>query len=201
MRRASLCLALVYLFAPFCARAQQQQPSQPPASASSAQPAAQQDKDQDSVADAARKNRTEKKASPKSAKVFDNDNIPKSPGSVSVIGSASESHAAQNEEKAEDKSNSRDESYWRERFHKLYVKKRQAEEERDILQRELSQLQVQYYPDPNVALQQQYSRSDINQKLSKLDTKKREIEVLDQQIADLQDELRRAGGDPGWARE
>ncbi len=47
---------------------------------------------------------------------------------------------------------------------------------------------------------QQYSRKDINEGQAKLDAKKKEVESLKQQISDLEDALRKAGGDPGWAR-
>jgi polyhydroxyalkanoate synthesis regulator phasin len=47
---------------------------------------------------------------------------------------------------------------------------------------------------------QQYSRSDINEKTAKVDAKKAEVETLKQQVADLEDTVRKAGGDPGWVR-
>ena len=47
---------------------------------------------------------------------------------------------------------------------------------------------------------QQYSRSDINEKTAKVTAKKADIESLKQQIADLEDAVRKAGGDPGWVR-
>ena len=49
-------------------------------------------------------------------------------------------------------------------------------------------------------MQQQLTRSDINDKTAKIDAKKKEIEADQQAIDDAQDELRKAGGDPGWAR-
>jgi uncharacterized protein YoxC len=47
---------------------------------------------------------------------------------------------------------------------------------------------------------QQYNRSDINEKHAKVDAKKAEVESLKQQVADLEDAVRKAGGDPGWVR-
>jgi uncharacterized protein YoxC len=47
---------------------------------------------------------------------------------------------------------------------------------------------------------QQYDRKDINDKTAKVDAKKKEIEDLKKQLSDMEDELRKAGGDPGWAR-
>lgn len=59
---------------------------------------------------------------------------------------------------------------------------------------------MQYYSDPQKALTQQHDRSDINDKMDKIDAKKKEIENLKQQLSDMEDEMRKAGGDPGWAR-
>jgi len=47
---------------------------------------------------------------------------------------------------------------------------------------------------------QQYNRSDINDHKAKIDAKQKEIDGLKQQLSDMEDELRKAGGDPGWAR-
>ena len=43
-------------------------------------------------------------------------------------------------------------------------------------------------------------RSDINEKTAKIEAKKKQIDADQQAIADAEDELRKAGGDPGWAR-
>jgi hypothetical protein len=91
------------------------------------------------------------------------------------------------------------EAKWRKRFKDAYGKLAQAEKELDILQREDNKAQVQYYSDPQKAMQEQYSRKDINEKNSKIDAKKKEVAQLKQQIGDLQDDLRKDGGDPGWA--
>ena len=61
--------------------------------------------------------------------------------------------------------------------------------------------QQQYYSDPNKALRQQYDRSDINNLRKAIEDKRAEVEKLRQALAELEDELRREGGDPGWARE
>src|SRR5271156_598103 len=42
--------------------------------------------------------------------------------------------------------------------------------------------------------------SDINEKTDKIEAKKKTIEADQQAIADAEDELHKAGGDPGWAR-
>ena len=59
---------------------------------------------------------------------------------------------------------------------------------------------MQYYTDPQKALSEQYSRKDISEKDTKIDAKKQEVAQMKQRIADLEDALRKSGGDPGWAR-
>ena len=99
-----------------------------------------------------------------------------------------------------DENDPKSEAYWRKRFQGIRDKIDTAQKELDILQRELDKDQVQYYSDPQKALMQQHDRSDINDKTAKIDAKKKEIDGLNQQLSDLEDDLRKAGGDPGWAR-
>jgi len=165
-----------------------------------------------SLAEAARKAREKKKDAPKAAKVFTNDNLPTAAGQVSVVGSGTApatEGAAEGGEKAgekaaaaaeEPKDPSKDEAGWRARFAEMRSKIAQAEKEVDILQRELNLMQQQYYSDPNKALREQYERKDINEHRKKIRDKQDEVQRLRQQLTDLEDELRRAGGQPAWAR-
>jgi chromosome segregation ATPase len=93
------------------------------------------------------------------------------------------------------------EAYWRKRFADLRKDIQLAESEGDILQRELNALQLQYDPDPQKALIEQTTRESINEHQDAIAAKQKEIDELKQKLSDLEDELRRAGGDPGWARE
>jgi hypothetical protein len=160
-----------------------------------------------SVADAARKAREEKKEAPKPAKVFTNDNIPGA-GSVSVVGPP----PAENAPAAKDKDSgatfpkvvtppAKDEKYWRETFAKVRKQIQQDQDDLAIMQRELAQLQVQYYPDPQKAMSQQYSQADIKAKQDKIDAKQAEVTRLNQTLSDMEDDLRKSGGDPSWSRE
>ena len=158
---------------------------------------------QGSVADAARKAREQKKTDTAPAKSFDNDDLAKVKGDVSTVGAEPEEKKADDEKAGPDAKPAeakKDEKYWRKRFSDLRQKISDTEKEIDVLQRELEVAQKQYYPDPNVALQQQHSREDINNKTKAIDDKKQELSALNQQMSDLQDELRKAGGDPGWSR-
>ena len=164
---------------------------------------------EDALVAAARKAREEKKdqAGAKPARVFDNDNIP-TQGGVSSVGqntpAAEETHAATGAAGAPasraSASASSDEKTWRQRFATLRKKLEQDQTDLDIMQRELGVLDVQNYSDPVKAMQQEYSRSDINEKTDKIEAKKQAIEADQQAIANAEDELKKAGGDPGWAR-
>ena len=168
-----------------------------------------QDQSSDDVAAAARRAREQQKNAPKPKKVLTNDDIPSEkpsepPGSpttpapkegAQAVAATTDATAGQPED-----NDPKSEKYWRKRFQKLHDKLATSEQELDLLQRELDKNQVQYYSDPQKALTQQHDRSDINDKSSKVDAKKKEIEDLKQQLSDMEDELRKAGGDPGWAR-
>ena len=162
----------------------------------------------DPVADAARKARAEQKTAPKPKKVFTNDDIPSAaPASAPAATDATNKNRTQakgddkSDQKAPDpEDNPKTQAYWSKRASKLRAKLAAAEQELDVLQRELNKDDLQYYPDPQKALMQQYSRSDINEKTAKVAAKKAEIDSLKQQVADLEDAVRKAGGDPGWVR-
>jgi predicted RNase H-like nuclease (RuvC/YqgF family) len=162
----------------------------------------------DPVADAARKARAEQKTAPKPKKVFTNDDIPSAappPAPAAAAGTNKDAAQAQADDKTAQKSTDpaddpKSQAYWHKRAQKLRAKLATAEQELDVLQRELSKDQLQYYPDPQKALMQQYNRSDINDKTAKVDAKKAEVESLKQQVDDLEDAVRKAGGDPGWVR-
>jgi hypothetical protein len=170
----------------------------------------------DPVAEAARKAREQKKAEPKPKKVFTNDDLggaapapaAATPATATASGNAdtkenAEGTANGDKDAAADKSvgaNKNGEEAWRKRFREARDKLAQAEQELDILQREAQKSQVQYYTDPQKALSEQYSRKEISDKDTKIDAKKQEIAQMKQHIADLEDDLRKSGGDPGWAR-
>jgi hypothetical protein len=157
---------------------------------------------QDSLAEAARKAREQKKLAAKPGKVFTNDNIPTSGGisSASASSASSAKEAASDATPASSSASANDEKSWRDKFAQLRQKLDRDKENLDVMQRELGELSVQYYSDPTKAMQQQLSRDDINKKTAAIDAKKKEVEADQQAIDDAEDDLRKAGGDPGWAR-
>lgn len=166
-----------------------------------------------SVADLARQVRAERaRKGPSRAPVFDNDNLPSSKGGPSGFstlgpGAAAPAAAASGEEAEAGAATGeeKDEAYFRQKFADLRGKIAAAKKEADILQREFSLARQQNYSDPNQALKEQYSSNTAGGKelqdiQGKIDDKKSEIADLERQLSALEDELRAAGGDPGWAR-
>lgn len=177
----------------------------------------------DPVADAARKARQEKKNAVKPKKVYTDDDVSKNKNASASAPIAAEDMAKQQKpaeqpadaattttEKAagapddptKDFSKEKnDEATWHKRFKAIHEKIAQAQKELDVLQRETQKAEIQYYPDPQKTMVEQYTRKDILDKDAKIAAKKQEIAKLQQRLSDLEDELRKAGGDPGWARE
>jgi chromosome segregation ATPase len=173
----------------------------------------------DPVADAARKAREakQKKDAQKPKKVYTDDDIkPATPdkpeiqnasaagattsGTEGAGAGAAQTADTQKPGDAEQKEDPNSEKAWRKRFAAQHEKIAKAEKELDILQRELEKSSVQYYPDPTKAMKEQNTRADVNAKTAKIEAKKKEIAQLRQQLDDMEADLRKAGGDPGWAR-
>jgi hypothetical protein len=161
----------------------------------------------DPVADAARRAREQQKNAPKPKKVYTDDDIkPATPSSDARAGTGQAGQPAGGSQTTPDNGQGaagKDdaETVWKKRFQEQHNKIATAEKELDILQRESEKAQVQYYNDPQKALTEQFTRKDINDKNAKIDQKKQEILNLKKQLDDMEDELRKSGGDPGWARE
>ena len=176
----------------------------------------------DPVADAARKARQQKKDAPKPKKVFTNEDVstippssansnatPSSTGASPTAdatkdnadagGVASSNNAAAGDKSAAPAKSA--EAAWRDKFRDERAKLADAERELDILQREAQKAQVQYYSDPQKAMSEQYNRKDVYEKDTKIAAKKQEVEKIKQHIADMEDEMRKSGGEIGWARE
>ena len=164
---------------------------------------------QDSVADAARKAQAAKKNAPKAKLTIDDDNLSTITGTVSVVGQAPSAADDQAKNAANDqaakldaaakKAPVKDEAYWRDRFAVAGKKLADDSHELDISQREYNLKQQQFYTDPMASLKQEYSRQDLTDSKTKIDQLTATVEQDKTDIANLQDELRQAGGDPGWA--
>jgi hypothetical protein len=167
---------------------------------------------QESVADAARKAQATKKPSTKPVPVFTNDNLDTVKGTISIVGEApaapanppgtSDKDKAADKSKAPatvDKTQAKGEDYWRKTFADARKKLADDARELDVLQREYSLKQQQYYSDPNMAMREQFSRQDLAETKTKIDDRTAVVAADKQSISDLEDQLRQAGGEPGWA--
>ena len=166
----------------------------------------------DPVADAARKAREKKKDAPKPKKIYTDDDVKKSapepapaaaPGVASGTVAATAVPAAGDSAKTGDVTKTEDpngQAAWRRRFQGQRDKIAKLMKEVDILGRELEKAQMEYYPDPQKAMTQQNSRAEINAINAKIDAKKKEVAELQQGLDDMEEQLRKSGGDPGWAR-
>ncbi len=164
---------------------------------------------QDNVVEAAKKAQAAKKNAPKAKLVIDDDNLSSITGVVNVVGQepappdatkAGADDKTKTQAKSKGEEEVKGEDYWRKQF--ADANKRLADDahELDILQREYSLKEQQYYSDPNTAMKEQYSRKDLTDTKQKIDDKTAAVAKDKQDISDLEDGLRQAGGDPGWER-
>ena len=98
-----------------------------------------------------------------------------------------------------------DEACWRGKFSEKRNAIRTAQSELDILQREFNLARTQYYQDPNQAMRDQYSNNtsggrELQDLQQRINDKQAQIQRLQQELSGLEDQLRREGGNPGWAR-
>ncbi|HLW78117.1 MAG TPA: hypothetical protein VKU44_00825 [Terriglobia bacterium] len=158
---------------------------------------------QPSLGEVARRLKAERvQAGLKPVKVFTNDNLPSGPGGVSVIGTAPSS-AAQGQPLVEalgTAGSAHGEAYYARRAAKLRGNLDLHQRELWVLQQKLNLAGPQYYPDPNRALAEQYSRSEINKLNQEIDEKKQQLDDDQKAIDDLRAALQREGGDIGWLR-
>ena len=198
MRKIVWLAAAAMLAVPGCTWSQQADQQAAPQGQSQASAASA--PQQDSLAEAARKAREQKKEAPKSAKSFDNDNMPTT-GGISTIGEGTSAPAAGNEaDQGGAAKPANDEKSWRAKFAELRHKLEQDQANLDVMQRELGVLSTQFYTDPVKQMQQELTRSDIDKKTADIEKMKVQIQADQQAISDAEDDLRKSGGDPGWAR-
>jgi hypothetical protein len=145
-----------------------------------------------------------------SVRTWSNDNMPTRPPSEGVTAAAGKSaapppaastspEAAPSGEAAAD-TETHDEAYYRKKAGELRARLGLHERELSVLQQKQSQNQMQYFPDPNKTLQQEYSRSDINKTDDAIATKKQEIMNDQRALQELEAQLGREGHPPGWLR-
>lgn len=183
---------MLFVAAPICVTAQQTAPtgpaqSQPQSDAKApADPAQASASQHGSVADAARAARQDQKAMQRPPVVFTNENLPRS-STISVVGATGSagSGASTRAQAADEKS---DERTWRQRFADARYKLQQDRLKLLTLQSEYNSLGMVRY----------FNENDAVAKQKAIAGQQRQIEVDQKALNDLEDNLRKAGGDPAW---
>ena len=155
-----------------------------------------------SLGDIARQLKAQKSKEPKPAKVITNDNLSGTKDGESGFNAVSQGKnpSPPPPQETGGPAKPHDEAYFRTSMSKLQDQLDVHKRELEVLQQKLGQNQMQYYPDPNKTLQQEYTRNDINKLTADIDAKKRQIADDEKAIEDLRDQLRHEGGDPSWLR-
>lgn len=93
----------------------------------------------------------------------------------------------------------RDEKYWREAFDKARQALKRSEDKLRLLDLKMTDLSSQLLRE-SVYAREMALRAEIDKTTKDQVAARAEVAVSQQKIRDLQDELRRSGGLPGWAR-
>lgn len=157
---------------------------------------------QPSLGDFAREVKAERaKQHLKDVPLYTNDNLPRS-GGISVLGpSASATSQPSSFSPGTNLAIQQKMSYLRGKLGRLQQRLGMHQRELSVLQQQWSQSSMQYYPNPNKTLMQEYSRQDVNKLANEINQKKQQIAAGQQQIQSLQDELDREQSLYGWLSE
>jgi len=156
-----------------------------------------------SLGDLARKVRAQKAKEHQPTLTITNDNIAgleKSSASESGPSAKGKSSTEAAAEGPATPAPAHDAEYYRAHQRKLQDQLDTHKRELEVLQQKLGQNQMQYYPNPQDTLTQQYTRGDINKLTADIDAKKQQVAADEKALEDLRDQLRHEGGDPGWLR-
>lgn len=172
-----------------------------------AQDASQSGQQQDALALAARRAREQKKDEAKAAKVWDNDNIPTAPGSVSVVGESNEDTSAQTSTESDQGQQQspapNEQAKPEEKKDKAAISsdldaaKQQlasAKTDLDILQRKLALDNQMFYINPNYA-SDTAGAAALQDEQSQIDAKQQQIADIEKKVDDLQSQLDAASSD------
>jgi hypothetical protein len=153
-----------------------------------------------SLADVARALQEQRaKENLKDVPLYTNDNLPKGTAGVGLIGSSNSSASASENEKAGSARAEQELAYLRYKLNLAQQQLQMHQREVAVLQQQLSQSSMQYYPNPNDTLFQEYSRRDINKLTDALHQKQRQVADDQKEIEDLQDQIQRTQGSLGSA--
>jgi hypothetical protein len=96
--------------------------------------------------------------------------------------------------------NGHDEKYWRDRFQQARNDAKRAEARVQVLDTKLKELNTQYLNRTDIYNRENVVGKEIGDTQKQLGDARKEADQANQKITDLEDELHRAGGPPGWSR-
>lgn len=140
--------------------------------------------------------------------VFTNDNLPSESSGGKENGKTLKS-LKENEPSAgsggasKSPSKERGEKYFRSKADKIRSQLEFHRRQLAVLQQQLGLTKMQYYPNPQKTLEQESTpafQSDVDKLRSKIAETQKAIADDQKAMDNLQEELRRTGGDPGWMR-
>ncbi len=97
-------------------------------------------------------------------------------------------------------SKGRDEKYWRGQFQQARDAVKRADERIQLLDAKLKDLNTQLLNRNDIYNKESVIGAQITDTQKQLDDARKESDQAKQKIADLEEDLRRSGGLPGWAR-
>lgn len=93
-----------------------------------------------------------------------------------------------------------DEKYWRQQFDKARDVAKKADDKVQLLDLKVKDLNTQLLRQSDIYNREYRLGPEIAETQKQLDDARKEADDARKKLADLEDELRRSGGPPGWAR-
>ena len=94
----------------------------------------------------------------------------------------------------------RDEKYWRDAFQNARNEMRRAEDRVQVLEARVKELNTQFLNRSDIYNRENRIGPELTATQKDLDTAKKDAEQARNKVANLEEELQRSGGLPGWAR-
>ncbi len=133
--------------------------------------------------------------------LYTNDDLPAGDQGISVLGPSNGQAAGPKAVASSARMNLRNEkmmAYLRGKLARLQQEQQLHQRELSVLDQQISQSKMQWSPNPNEVLRQEYSRQNVNNLASEIDGKKAQIAEGQQEIQQVQDTLQRAQARFGW---
>lgn len=162
-----------------------------------------------SLGEVARRLKAEReKQGRKPVPLYTNDNLP-TQGSLGIAtlklknGSKEGKHSKAKGKPATTESEEHDEEYFRKRADNIRSRMELHRRQLAVLEQQLGLARTQYYPNPQKTLEQESTpafETDLDKLRAKIQNVKKALANDREAMDHLQQEVRRAGGNPGWIR-